>query len=66
MSGKLDMILAKDEAGAFRLWACRGAGKGCARNHYRRQRKPCADCVGPLDETLTISEVQDLLARGDA
>ncbi|MBR0687366.1 hypothetical protein JQ594_15650 [Bradyrhizobium manausense] len=66
MTERLDMILAKDGEGEFRLWACRGAGKGCARNEFRRQRKPCTDCVGPLDEKLTLAEVTDLLKRGDA
>jgi hypothetical protein len=63
---ELHTILAKDETGQFQLWACRGAGKGCARNKYRRQQKPCADCFGPLDETMTLGEVVDLLKRGDA
>jgi hypothetical protein len=62
----LDLILAKDAGGELRLWACRGVGKGCARNKYRRRRTPCADCVGPLDEKLTIGEVEQMLARGDA
>ncbi|WP_375782929.1 hypothetical protein ACE10Z_23735 [Bradyrhizobium sp. Pha-3] len=66
MSKKLDMILAKDEAGEFRLWACRGEGKGCDRNKYRRSKSPCVDCVGPLDENLTLGEVMDQLNRGDA
>ena len=63
---ELNTILAKDERGEFRLWACRGEGKGCARNKYRSSQKPCADCVGPLDEKLTLAEVADLLKRGDA
>lgn len=63
---QLNTILAKDEAGNFRLWACRGEGKGCERNKYRRAQKPCADCVGPLREDLTLGEVAQLLKRGDA
>lgn len=63
---QLHTILAKDEKGAFRLWACRGEGKGCARNKYRRQQKPCEDCFGPLDESLTLGEVVDRLKSGDA
>jgi hypothetical protein len=67
MSGAdLQTILAKDEAGEFQLWACRGTGKGCSRNKYRRQQKPCDDCFGPLDENLTLGEVQDRLRQGDA
>ena len=63
---KLETILAKDEDGEFQLWACRGAGKGCNRNKHRRTAKPCEDCVGPLAEHLTLEQVADQLARGDA
>lgn len=66
MTIELKTILAKDAAGEFRLWACRGIGKGCARNKYRRQQAPCADCFGPLDETLTLGQVVEQLKRGDA
>jgi hypothetical protein len=62
----LSTILAKDENGKFRLWACRGAGKGCTRNKYRRQQKPCADCFGPLDENMTLGQVVERLKQGDA
>ena len=62
----IDMILAKDENGKFALWACRGEGKGCPRNFYRKNKKPCEDCYGPLDENLTLAEVQEQLNRGDA
>lgn len=63
---EIDMILAKDANGEFRLWACCGAGKGCARNKYRTQRKPCSDCYGPCDEKMTVGELQDRLKAGDA
>lgn len=66
MGDTLQMILAKDNAGDFRMWACRGEGRGCKRNKYRTSKKPCEDCKGPLDENLTIEEVQKMLARGDA
>ena len=65
-SPELNTILAKDAEGEFRLWACRGAGKGCRRNKYRAQQKPCDDCFGPLDEQLTLGQVLDLMKRGDA
>ena len=65
-SSQLQTILAKDSTGKFCLFACRGEGKGCARNKYRRAAKPCDDCLGPLDEQMTLGEVQDRLARGDA
>jgi hypothetical protein len=63
---KLETILAKDASGEFRLWACRGAGKGCARNKHRAKAKPCDDCYGPLDENMTLGEVIERLKRGDA
>jgi hypothetical protein len=63
---ELKTILAKDAAGNFRLWACRGEGKGCARNQFRERQKPCDDCMGPLDENLTLGEVMDKLKQGDA
>lgn len=63
---ELSMILKRDDGGTFRLWACRGQGKGCSRNRYRAQKTPCEDCVGPLDKELTLGEVQELLAKGDA
>lgn len=63
---ELQTILAKDDAGELRLWACRGEGKGCERNKYRRQAKPCEDCFGPLAEEMTLGEVADLIKRGDA
>jgi len=62
----LETILAKDEFGKFRLLACRGEGKGCKRNKHREKAKPCEDCLGPLDEKLTLGEVVDQLKRGDA
>jgi hypothetical protein len=66
MSQELEMILAKNGVGKFDLWACRGEGKGCPRNKFRKRKKPCEDCVGPLPEHLTIGEVHQMLKRGDA
>lgn len=63
---ELKTILAKDADDNFRLWACRGEGKGCARNQFRSRQKPCDDCMGPLDENLTLGEVMDKLKQGDA
>lgn len=65
MKPQLKMILARDHAGIFHLWACRGNGKGCNRNRFRKS-VPCDDCFGPLPETMTIGEVVDKLDRGDA
>lgn len=69
MNGATDqikMILARDFSGAWALWACRGEGKGCPRNRYRKRAAPCADCVGPLPYYWTLGQVADHLARGDA
>jgi hypothetical protein len=63
---KLNMILARDGAGAFQLWACRGHGKGCKRNLFRKSTKPCDDCMGPLPPTVTIGEVYRRMQKGDA
>lgn len=66
MTSKLELILYKNSADKFELWACRGVGKGCKRNGYRDKKKPCDSCFGPLPETMTLGEVQDKLKRGDA
>ena len=63
---QIQMILAKDEHDKFRLWACRGEGKGCARNKYRTSKTPCDDCFGPVDENMTIGELHERLRQGDA
>jgi hypothetical protein len=66
MGGKLEMILHRNADGEFEVHACRGTGKGCKRNGYREKKTPCEDCWGPLDESMTLGEVQDRLAKGDA
>lgn len=60
------MILHRDTDGKLKFWACRGEGKGCHRNTYRKNKAPCADCVKAHDETETLGELQARLARGDA
>lgn len=65
-ANEICMILHKDVDGKFKLWACRGEGKGCARNKYRTVKAPCVDCKGPLDDNLTLEQFQQMLARGDA
>lgn len=62
---ELKMILARDRAGEFQMWACRDNGKGCKRNRYRKGI-PCDDCLGPLPETMTLGEVRDKVDRDDA
>jgi hypothetical protein len=63
---QIDMILHRDGTGKFQLWACRGAGKGCDRNRYRKSKAPCPDCYGPLPPEMTIGEVHDRISKGDA
>lgn len=53
-------------ADCFRLYACRGEGRGCPRNKYRTQKKPCDDCVPALDENETLENFKKRLERGDA
>ena len=62
---ELKLILAHDREQQLRLWACRGNGRGCKRNRYRKS-VPCDDCFGPLPEHLTLAEVEERLQRGDA
>lgn len=50
----------------LQAWACRGVGKGCKRNTFRKTKKHCADCFGPLDPGLSLAQVKRMLDRGDA
>jgi hypothetical protein len=61
----LQFILDKT-TGDFKLWACRGEGKGCDRNKYRKQKVHCEDCYGPCPEDITLAELKAILDRGDA
>jgi len=63
---QLRLILNRERDESFALYACRGDGKGCNRNRYRKQLKPCDDCVGPLPHYWTVQQVADHIARGDA
>lgn len=63
---RLELILQRDNDGKLKLWACRGGGKGCKRNKYRQSRTACPDCFGPLPDNMTLGEVQNKLAKGDA
>jgi hypothetical protein len=65
MTADLTFILDHDDKGNWRLWACRGTGKGCARNKHRAKGKHCGDCL-TTDENETLADVQKRLARGDA
>lgn len=63
---KINMILEKICEGntpdCFKLWACRGEGKGCDRNKYRKAQKHCEDCVEAI-ESETLGELQERLQR---
>ena len=65
----LDFIMERVKPGrtadCFQMWACRGAGRGCARNKYRERKKHCADCV-LAHENETLEHLHKRLARGDA
>jgi hypothetical protein len=63
---KLSLIMQRDHTGELRLWACRGEGKGCGRNKFRKQSVHCDDCLGPLPPDMTLEEVHQRLARTDA
>ena len=62
---KLAMILYRDADGELKLWACRGVGRGCKRNRFRKSI-PCEDCVPAHDENETLGELRDRVERGDA
>lgn len=63
---KLDLILDRSPEGVFSMFACRGEGKGCKRNSHRESKVRCDDCVGPLAPEMTLEEVEQRLARGEA
>jgi hypothetical protein len=63
---KLSLILHRGVDGQHKLWACRGAGKGCTRNKYRAAKAPCVDCVPAHDERETVGALLERLQRGDA
>lgn len=67
---KLQMILERVGPGnrpeSFRMWACRGAGRGCPRNKFRKSAKHCEDCVPAHDESETLGDLHARIERGDA
>lgn len=63
----LRLILEGDlEPDSLQAWACRGNGKGCRRNRFRKQSKHCDDCFGPLSPDMTLEQVKARLGQGDA
>lgn len=63
---ELLLILNIEGDGSLALYACRGAGKGCPRNRFRKSKSKCEDCVGPLPTDMTLEQVQRRLASGEA
>lgn len=70
---KLNLILERIRPGkrpeCFRLWACRGARKGCTLQQQRSKRgkgKRCSECVPCDDEQETLGHLVDRLNRGEA
>jgi hypothetical protein len=68
-SPKLEMIMERVGPGnkpeSFRMWACRGAGRGCQRNKHRNVTRHCDDCV-PADDDETLEQLDARMRRGDA
>jgi hypothetical protein len=63
----LRLILEGDgKTGLTHAWACRGDGKGCKRNTFRKRSTHCDDCMGPLPPDMTLEQVRARLDHGDA
>lgn len=62
----LQLILFKRRNGQYRLAACRGLAKGCAKiRSDKKPKKPCPDCIPCEDENETLGQVMARIARGD-
>lgn len=61
----MERVRPGNSADCFEMWACRGAGRGCPRNKFRKAKKHCADCVH-ADKGETVGALQKRLRRGDA
>lgn len=70
MPKQLHMILEKLGSGQspadFRLYACRGQGRGCPRNRWRSRKVHCDDCVPATDLNETLEHFEARMRRGDA
>ncbi len=63
---ELKMILFK-RRGKFKLAGCRGEHRGCNVSLTARSKiGPCEFCVVAEDESETLGDFQERLARGDA
>jgi len=63
---KVRLDLPRGDVNAYALFFCR-QDRGCTRSAFKRamSKKPCENCLRPAD-SMTIGEVADRLARGDA
>lgn len=66
----LEFILEKvgpgNDESDFRLFACRGKGRGCRRNSHREKKTHCDDCVPADDPNETLEAFKTRMQRGDA
>lgn len=63
----IQMILFRRRNGQFKLAACRGTNKGCAKmRRLKVPKHPCEDCYICEDETMTLGQVLDRITKGDA
>lgn len=69
MIDKMEFILERVAPGrlpsCFKMYACRGEGKGCKRNSFRDKKIHCDDCL-ETNDAQTLGEIQELIKRGDA
>lgn len=61
----MERVAEGNDASCFKLYACRGAGKGCTRNKYRERKIHCPDCVEARNEE-TLEQLESRLRGGDA
>lgn len=62
----MERVGSGNDVSDFRLFACRGAGRGCKRNLHRSKAKHCDDCVPADDPNETLQAFKARMQRGDA
>jgi hypothetical protein len=60
----LERVHPGNERHCFKLWACRGEGRGCNRNRFRETKVHCDDCVEARDEE-TIGQLIARMGRAN-